>query len=256
MLKTTNRLSTLFSAIILSMLPPLASADDAANTDALEEFQVHLVARYIGFSADVWTHLSATENADEYVYEVTTKARGLAKLVRSGTASEKSIFTLTDIGLRPISYHLDDGTKKVENDTDITFDWDAGIARSVYKEEAKDFELTAGMLDRLTADIAAMQKLRSAEEPGSYTLIHRNSIREYGYTSEGKEKISVDAGEFAAVKYKYQRPGSTRHTIIWFAPELGFLPVKAEQFKRGKSQVTMEAASIQRGASGPSPVSQ
>ena len=256
MLKTTNRLAALFSAITLSMLPLMAPADDADSTAALEEFQVHLIARYLGFSADVWTELAATENADEYVYEVTTKARGLAKLVRSGTASEKSIFTLTDIGFRPISYHLDDGAKKAENDTDITFDWDAGMAHSVYKEEAKDFELTAGMLDRLTADIAAMQKLRSATEPGSYTLIHRNSIREYGYTSEGTDNISVEAGEFATVKYKYQRPESTRHTIIWFAPELGFIPVKAEQFKRGKSQVTMEAVSIQRGARAPSPVSQ
>ena len=240
--------------MILSMLPSLAPADEADKIDELEEFQVQLVARYAGFSADVWTHLSSTENADEYSYEVTTKARGLAKLVRSGTASEKSIFTLTDTGFRPSSYHLDDGTKKVENDTDITFDWDAGIARSVYKEEAKEFELTAGILDRLTADIVAMHKLRSGAEPGSYTLIHRNSIREYGYTSQGTETISVDAGEFATVKYKYQRPESTRHTIIWFAPELGFLPVKAEQFKRGKAQVAMEAVSIQRGDKPPSPV--
>ena len=170
MLKNTNKLVAFFFAVAVSAIALPAHAQDDDKTDALDEFQIYLIARYAGFSADVWTHLTAVENSDDYVYEVSTRARGLAKLVRSGTAIEKSRFTLTDSGLRPNSYHLDDGTKKVENDTDITFDWDTGMAHSIYKDEAKDFEITPGILDRLTADIAAMQKLRSGTEPGSYTV--------------------------------------------------------------------------------------
>lgn len=220
-------------------------ADDPMKIETLAGFKAQYEARYAAFKADVWINLSQSDTPGEYSYEVVTKARGLARLVRSGTGVEQSRFELTAGGPRSIEYRLDDGTEKVENDTVIDFDWNAGVAHSIYKDEAKDLELSAGTLDRLTADIAAIRKLRMGLEPGSYELVHRNSLRTYAFTPQGKEIITVPAGEFATVKYLYQRPGSSRSALIWYAPELDYVPVKVEQFKRGKAQIEMVAISVQ-----------
>ena len=128
---------------------------------------------------------------------------------------------------------------------DIEFNWEAGIAHSVYKGVPKDIDITAGMLDRLTADIAAIHELRNNRKPTSYEITHRNSIRLYEFTQQGEETVSVPAGKFRTVKYLRQRPGSSRATLIWFAPDADYLPVKIVQLKRGKSQIVMVATLLE-----------
>ena len=183
----------------------------------------------------------------EYRYEVVTKARGMAKLVRSGTGIERSVFRLTADGLRPQSYHLDDGTAKLENDADIEFDWDNNVAHSVYVGEPMRIDLSPGILDRLTGDVAAIYALRNGTEPGQQQITDGESIDTIEFTPQGREKISVPAGTFECVKYLRQRPGSSRAAMIWYAVDAGYLPAKIEHLKRGKTNITMVAIRLQPG---------
>ena len=262
----TNSVSKIFRKTTLSALLAIAATANAGAPDdapaasaeqhtaptkaftALAGFHAEYEASYIGFSAEATVDLRPTENPGEYVYELVTQARGLARLVRSGTARETSHFLFNEAGFTPIRYQLDDGTKKVENDTDIKFDWDAGIAHSLYKEEPKEIEITAGMLDRMTADIVTIQTLRNGAVPTSYEITDRNSVRIYEFTFQGEETVSVPAGDFHAVKYRRQRPGSSRATIIWYAPEVDYLPVKIQQLKRGKNNILMVATKLEPAA--------
>jgi hypothetical protein len=230
-------------------IAPEATANDSHAPDdsfaGIAGFHAEYEASYIGFSAEATVDLKPTENTNEYAYEVVTRARGLARLVRSGTGREKSRFVYNASGFWPARYQLDDGTEKVENDTDIVFDWEEGVAHSNYKGVPKDIAITPGMLDRLTADITTIHALRNGREPGSPELVDRNSIRVYEYTFQGKETVSVPAGEFRTVKYLRQRPGSSRATMIWYAPDVAYLPVKIENLKRGKSNVVMVATLLE-----------
>jgi hypothetical protein len=108
------------------------------------------------------------------------------------------------------------------------------------------------MLDRLTADIAMIQKLRNGETPTGFDLVDRNEIRRYEYTLQGEETIKVPAGTFQTVKYLRNRPGSSRATLIWFAPGMDYLPVKIAQLKRGKSVIEMFATLLQPANTAPS----
>jgi hypothetical protein len=214
----------------------------APNTVAeLAGFHAEYEASYAGLKAEAIMEFRAAETPNEYVYEVVTRALGLASFIRPGTGIETSRIAFTESGFLPISYQLDDGTEKLENDTDIRFNWETGIAHSIYKGVAKDIAITAGMLDRLTADIAAIHALRNNQQLTSYEITHRNSIRLYEFKPQGEETVSVPAGEFQAIKYLRQRPGSSRATLIWFAPEADYLPVKIVQLKRGESQIVMVA---------------
>jgi len=234
-----------FAVAALLASSAIAQAGTPGTVGELAGFHAEYEASYAGFKAEAVMDLRPADAPNEYVYEVVTRAIGFARLVRPGTGIERSRIAVTESGFAPISYQLDDGTEEVENDTDIDFNWETGIARSVYKGVTKDIDITAGMLDRLTADIAAINELRNNRAPGSYEITHRNDIRLYEFTPQGEEMVSVPAGQFKAVKYLRQRPGSSRATLIWFAPEADYLPVKIVQLKRGKSQIVMVATLLE-----------
>jgi hypothetical protein len=223
----------------------IAEAGASGTVAELAGFHAEYQASYAGFKAEAVMDLRPADEPNEYVYEIVTRALGFASIVRPGTGIERSRIAVTEAGFSPISYQLDDGTEEIENDTDIEFNWETGIAHSVYKGVPKDIDISAGMLDRLTADIAAIHELRNNRKPTSYEITHRNSIRLYEFTQQGEETVSVPAGKFRTVKYLRQRPGSSRATLIWFAPEADYLPVKIVQLKRGKSQIVMVATLLE-----------
>jgi len=127
---------------------------------------------------------------------------------------------------------------------DVRFDWDAGIAHSIYEDEAIELPIEPGILDRLTADIATIVALRSGAEPGGYDLVHRNAIRRYEFRRLGEERIEVPAGTFDTIKYARQRPGSSRTVLVWYSADENFLPVRIEQQKNGKTKISTVATSL------------
>jgi len=146
--------------------------------------------------------------------------------------------------LIPLHYQLDDGTAKGEDDTTIEFDWDTGVARSIYEQQEATLELTSAVHDRLTTDLLVMQSLSADDPLERFQIVEKNAVRDYELTYRGEETVEVPAGRFAAVKYLRQRVGSSRATLIWFAPAVNYLPVKLEQLKRGKPVVTTVATEI------------
>lgn len=242
--ETRTEFPLLLALLALAAMPLCARADADAN--AIQGFRAEFVASYIGFKADAVMQLEQDAVSGEYIYTVTTKARGLARMVRSGTGVETSRFNYDGKTYRSISYTLDDGTEEVENDTQISFDWDKGIAYSNYKGEPQDIQLEPGLLDRLTADVYIIQELRKGNQPDGYDITDRNSVRHYDFTALGEETVTVPAGTFKAVKYLRQRPGSTRATRIWYAPELDYLPLRIEQLKRGDVKVVAVAVKLDR----------
>jgi len=220
---------------------------DSSGDNALRGFHAEYVASYMAFKADVSMTLAKTNEPDEYLYRVETTARGLASLVRPGTGKETSRLRAAEGELQSLSYALDDGTDEVENDTTISFDYEAGLVHSIYKGEPVDIEVTPGLVDRLAADIIAINELRNDISPDGSEVVIRNSVRRYDLIPQGKETVTVEAGTFDTVVYLRQHPGSSRSAKIWYAPAADYLPVKIEQIKRGKTQVVAEAVLLKPG---------
>ena len=122
--------------ICLALAAGQAMAD--APETGLDGFHAEYEASYAVFSGELIVDLRAGDKPGEYVYEVSTRTRGLARAFRSGTAVETSRFRLVGEEVIPLQYSLDDGTPEPENDMNIEFDWEAGVAHSVYKEEKKE----------------------------------------------------------------------------------------------------------------------
>jgi len=235
--------ASIFLCAAIAAIPGHATA--ATPPPTLNGFHTVYELRYAALRADATIDLQAADKPNEFLYSVTTRTRGIARLLRPGKASEVARFRYDENGFQPLSYRLDDGIAKAENDSSIQFNWETGIATSTHGTETVELPIRAGMLDRLTADIAAIQILRNGETLTGFDLVDRNEIRRYEFTLQGEETINVPAGTFKTLKYLRARPGSSRATLIWFAPDMEYLPVKITQLKRGESVIEMFATVLE-----------
>jgi len=243
-----TKILRMLAAIWLVAAAAATHAEVPAVSSAIQGFHTAYELRYAGLRADATIDLKPTETPGEYLYSVTTKTRGLARLIRPGTATEVAKFIYDHNGFRPLSYHLDDGVPKEENDSDVQFDWAKGTAVCRHESQTVELQIQVGMLDRLTSDIVAIQSLRDGRPLGEFDVVDRNEIQRYEFTPQGEETIKVPAGTFKTIKYLRGKPGSSRATMIWFAPDAAYLPVKLAQLKRGKSTVEMYATVLEPAA--------
>jgi len=256
--------SVLFAAGLLAMLNVLIPASAGGNTEtainvsepsdsssaakvsgtALAPFRTEYTLSAFGLSGDATIELVKTDQPNEYIYKSRTQATGLAKLVRPDAAIESSRFLYVDDKIYVQEYDVDAGTGDPLENSYARFDWNLGIVYSNHQEEKVELVLEEGILDRFSADLQVMLDLRAGKTPDEYTMVHRNAIKTYKFIYEGREKIKTGAGTFETIKYLRQRPGSSRSAYIWYAPELGYQPVKVIQLKKGKKRGILLLQSI------------
>ena len=210
-----------------------------------EPFVVTYRLKLMGLSADFTLELERADDS-RYVVRATTQTRGIAKLIRGGAMREEARFSSDGERLYSNSYVVEGGSKSSDDDSDIRFDWDAGTAASIYEEEPATLLLEGDVYDRISADIVIINDLRNGLEPRDLRIAEKNEVRDYEFTFQGKETVEVPAGKFDTIKYLRQRIGSSRSTLIWYAPDAGYLPVRMQQLKRGDPVATSVATRISR----------
>lgn len=188
---------------------------------------------------------SLVRDGDRYRFRSVTQARGLARLLRSRPVIEESVFDLHGGEPRPLEFRLEDGTRKGEDNVAIEFDWAAGLAHVTAEDGRVDVPLEPGVHDRATLQLALMLELADAAAPASHALIDDASLKTYSYEIAGEETLATPAGTHDTIKVVQRREGSSRHTIIWLAPDLRHLPVKIEQRRDDETLTTLLLESVQ-----------
>ncbi len=166
-----------------------------------------------------------------FVYRTRVSARGLAKLFVSRDVKGESRFTLRNDLPFPL-YYSSFGAKK--NDTQrISFEPFNDEISSQYKGSKKSLQWSPGVLDLLSMEIAMKLQFSRGEIPTEYTVAEKNSIREYHLEIEDRESIQTPFGKHETIRIRRQKAGSDNHSIIWLAPELDYLMVRFDKYKRG-----------------------
>lgn len=227
-----------FLLLTLLLLPATLMAMDIAP------FTAQYSVSFSGLGGEVTTTLSA-DGDGRYVLENRTRAKGLARMARPRDAVERSQFLLDGDVLRPISFASEDGTRRNKRGSTIEFDWVNRTASTQYKGESRSIELSDGMLDRQLLQIAMMKDLRQGVTGTSYTVVDRLDEKVYEIMVTGEERVNVPAGSYDTLRIERQRPGSSRSSVMWCAPELNYLTVKMEQRKDGRVIGRMELADYQ-----------
>jgi hypothetical protein len=240
-------------AIEISFAEDAAMAVDSESISAATEpmpllrpvgFAVDYRVKYSAFGGEISLELQALQGRNKYRIRATTEARGLAKLVRSGKMREEAHFIFDEGNLQSQDYVLDAGGNSEKDSAELVFDREEQSIASVYEGNPTALPLKQDVYDRISADVVIMMDLRNGRQPRELHIAEKNQLREYTFTFQGEETVEVPAGTYRTVKYLRQRTGSSRSTLIWFAMDANFVPVRMEQLKRGKTNVTSVATGL------------
>lgn len=218
------------------MLPASAVEEPDAAGGAPRLFTAVYALEWHGLTAGYST-LSLTEpSPGQYVYSSVSRARGAVRWFFPDPISERSTFRIEDGRVEPLEYREDDGRSRQKDNVALQFDWTAKQVHGNAGAKSVTQPLETGTQDPLSVQIALMRELAAGNSPTHFLLFDKTEAAEYHYTREGNVALDTPLGRLETVVYRSDRPDSDRVMRFWLAPTLGYLPVRAERKRRGKTE--------------------
>lgn len=231
--------------IACCVLGPLPFAELAAQSITAYEASYELV--YKGRSAGE-SVFSVSHNAADGSYRFTSNSRLrgiIGRLVAPRPVVEESRFRFEQDRIRPVEFHYEDGSRKGEDNYEVVFDWEAGVATLTTENGSRDIALEPDALDRGTSQVAVMLDAARGTTPETYRIIDDDGLEVYEVTKLGPAATTTGIGEIETIRFSQQRIGSSRSTVLWTAPELHHLPVRIEQIRDGEPQTVFVLQSVE-----------
>jgi len=229
--------------LILACVLSLAAARVAA-ADELRPFEATYDWIWRGMTvAETTVKLEKTDGT--WAYTSRSSPRGIGKLApqRPKTRSELKV---TDEGVRPLTYQGDDGTDSTKRTINVTYNWDTHQISGIYEDTAVSLPLTPDVQDDSSVQIAMMVALLQGRTPERFSVLDKNSVREYQYRKVGEETLKTAIGEVPTVIFASQRANSPRVNRYWLAPDRGYIPMRVQQKRGDDVEWTMEIRSLKR----------
>lgn len=183
--------------------------------------------------------LQLKKNGNNWVYSLKTKPTGVFKLTGKGNIQEISEFTVSNttdtLEIKPQRYTYRQD-KETRRSVDAWFDWSKNQLTYSRRGEETSESITGPLLDRLSVTLTVIDSLqREGFEETRLNVFDNGRVKTMLFANEGVESVKTRMGKLETIRVRSSAVGGgTRHTITWFAPELGYVPVKIEQFKREK----------------------
>lgn len=234
--RIVKRLGSL--AIGLSLIAGSSLSTVYAQPDEFAPFEVEYQVGNNHINAG--SALLQLENkGDEWVYSLKTRPTGVFKLTGKGNIQEISEFTVSNnadsLEIKPQRYTYRQD-KETRRSVDAWFDWNSNNLTYKRRGEEANEPITGPLLDRLSVTLAVIDSLqRNGFEEAEFSVFDDGRIKTMLFTNEGVELVKTRMGNLETIRVRSAAVGGgTRHTTTWFAPALGYVPVKIEQYKRDK----------------------
>jgi Protein of unknown function (DUF3108) len=225
----------------------LAHVDSWADAPALQPYVATYAVSYRGIEAGtISMQLTHDAGTNRYTFETRANPSVLARLVIGRDAVERTIVEPTGEGIRPVQWHLEDGKDGKDGDGDLKFDWSSNKVTGEYEGKPVDLPTQPGLQDRLSIQLAVTAALVKGQEPTSIVMVNGDRTREYNYTRGASAQLDTKLGKQDTIIYESTRPNSNRVSKVWHAPQLQFLPVRAEQIRKGKVETVMQLVALER----------
>ena len=227
----------------LAIFAVLLAFTASASAEELRAHEITYHTTFKGFSAG---DLRLT-GSDSWIYETRAFPSFLASLIVSPESLERSWFRVTPQGVQPKRYALTDGGHDPEHQSDLSYDWGRNRVTGKVSGKPYDAALEPSQQDVNTIRLAPVVDLLEGREPGEYPLLDGRDVKHYTYPKKGTAKLQTELGELDTVIYESERrnyDGTGRTWRYWFAPALGFLPVRIEQREDGRARLTFTVRSL------------
>ena len=247
-----HRLLATAMALLCTTSAPAGTAGPGGTSGSASQATLQpYTARYqVGYKALSGGQIEATlkrgSGPGRWIYETKAFPNLIGRVAVSPEAREHSTMELVAGGMRPLSYEFNDGSADVDQDVRLSFDWSAMKVSG--RADGKDFtlDIKPGTQDTASVQAAMIAALAAGREPAGFPIVTGSKLRDYRYWSEGTATVSTPLGSYETVIWASQRNGSDRIAKVWHAPALGYLPVQAIQYRKGKQLVQMKLVALQR----------
>ena len=219
-----------------------AQAADASITTYRAVYDVEFKGKSLGTAE---FSVSYDAKREIYRFESTAHAKGFLKLVTPNPVIQRSDFRVAEGAIQPLEFWYEDGTRKGEDNAHVVFDWDRGVALSEIEGARHELEITAGVLDLGSAQVALMRDLARTGRPGTYVLADGDSLKTYEYTDNGELSVATGLGPRQAIGFVQQRQGGSPSLWVWVAPDLQFVPVRIERRRDGEVRTAFTLQSME-----------
>ena len=213
---------------------------DIATYSAI--YDVHYKGRRVGTSEFSVRWDSATRH---YHYASNTRVKGLLRLISPKPVIEESEFLLTTEFVQPLNYLYEDGSRKGDDNFRIAFDWTGNTAEINGDSGPVAITLSPNTLDRASLQVAIMRDLAAGSAVGPYLFVDDDGLKTYEYSEEEGAEADTGMGQIAVRRFRQQRQGSSRSTILWMAPSLRYLPVRIEQIRNGEIETVFALDTVE-----------
>jgi hypothetical protein len=217
----------------------------ATSADELKPFEATYTWIWNGMAVASTTVKLEKNGDDTWTYTSRSEPRGIGKLMPQRPRTV-SVLRVTAQGVQPLSYKGDDGTSSNKRSIDIKYDWQTHRVTGVYEQTQVDLPLTPDVQDDSSVQVALMASLLRGQTPDHFSVLDKNSVREYRYAREGEETIKTPFGDVKAAIYSSRRANSPRVNRYWCAPDRGFIPLRVQQNKDKDVEWAMEIQSLTR----------
>jgi hypothetical protein len=191
--------------------------------------------------------LTAGTTPNSWVYETRAMPNFLASFVVSADAHERSWFLTSAAGVVPQRYLLESSERTPQNNTRLTYDWDKSRVTGQVEDRALDLPIPPSLQDVMSIRLAPTVDLLAGREPREYPMLDGREIKYFVYTRAGNERLKTALGEVDTEVFTSLRKGadaSSRSWRYWYAPSLGWLPVRIEQRERGATRLVFKVRSL------------
>jgi hypothetical protein len=214
---------------------------------SVRPFRANYEVVYKGRSAGVSEFSVTQEGANsEYRFASHTKLRGLAaRLVVPHAIVENSRFTVVEGLIRPGEFEYQDGSRKGGDNYGIQFDWAGGQAALAIEDGLREIPLHPGVFDRGSSQVAIMLDAAADRVPARYEIIDDDGLEIYEVSELDPAPAPTGYGAIPSRRFSQQRQGSSRSTVLWLAPSLGFLPARIEQIRNGEAETIFVLDSVE-----------
>lgn len=217
---------TFLAACVLLLANPVSAETQLTPHTAAYKIKISVLG------GELTSHLDQTD--DSYSVESVVRPTGLARLIAHGEIRERSTFSIVDSSVRPTRYSSKDSLSSDEKSVDFQFDWDAFKILGTVDDQDFEASIEGAVVDRVSLQYALMYDMLNDGIRPQYILQDGDTLKLLDTTITETKMVKVPFGRFEVIGIRHSAKNSTRETTLWCSPELGYLPVIIEQYRKGK----------------------
>ncbi len=216
-----------------------AKPDNAIKTPLIKEIKPHTAIYAISFGGFDIGHIRYRLTAlkgNQMRYIIDSDLSFLLLYDQRQIISEFTLDPKNNL-LTPLTFsHIRKGTG-ADFEESISFDQKQKRATGNFKKKVATIPYKATTFDPLNAQIQMRLDFLADKQLFHYPYISGNKIDHVSFSLVAEENVRFDDHKMLTKKVEVKRKSKKRNTYIWFSQQLGYLPYKIEDSRKGKEAI-------------------